>query len=84
MAEGDNADAWAQVARKITDIKDYTKEKEFYLSQLLDSVNGFAYPVEGFNSKVYKFCCGVLTCICLPSSASRCSVVPSLFNAVYK
>lgn len=55
MAEGDSEDAWAQVAGKIVDIKDYTKEKELYLSQLLDSINGFAYPVERFNPKVSKF-----------------------------
>ena len=62
MAEGDSEDAWAQVAGKIIDIKDYTKKKELYLSQLLDSINGFAYPVKGLNVKVFKFqfCCGLL------------------------
>ena len=55
MAEGDSEDAWAQVAGKIIDIKDYTKEKELYLSQLLDSINGFTYPVQGFKAKVSKF-----------------------------
>ena len=55
MAEGDSADAWAQVARKIADIKDHTKEKELYLSQLLDSINGLAYPVEAFNPKVVLY-----------------------------
>jgi len=52
MAEGDSADAWAQIAGKITAIKDYTKEKESHFSQLLDSINGLAYPVEAFNAKV--------------------------------
>lgn len=52
MAEGDSADAWAEVAEKITAIRDYTKEKEMYLNQLMDAINGLAYPVEEFNAKV--------------------------------
>lgn len=52
MAEGDSADAWAQAAEKIIAVKDYAKDKELYLSQLLDSINNFAYPVQAFNTKV--------------------------------
>ena len=52
MAEGESADAWPQIAEKIADIKNYTKEKQKYLSHLLDSINGLAYPVEEFNFKV--------------------------------
>ena len=52
MAEGDSGDAWVQIAGKITAIKEYTKEKEAYLSQLLDAINGLAYPVEKFKCKV--------------------------------
>ena len=54
MAEGDKADAWAQTAKKITAIKDYTKDKEMYLSHLLDTINGLAYPVEAFSGKVFN------------------------------
>lgn len=56
MAEGDSADAWAQIARKINAIKDYTEEKELYLSHLLDSINDLTYPVEAFNPRVFTFC----------------------------
>lgn len=51
MAEGEGADDWAETAKKITAIRDYTKENEF-LSQLLDTINGLAYPVPAFNAKV--------------------------------
>ena len=52
MAEGDSTDAWAETAEKITAIRDYAKKGQMYLSQLLDAINGLAYPVEEFNAKV--------------------------------
>jgi len=55
MAVSDNARTWIQIAEKIGAIEQYTRDNEVYIGQLLDAINGLAYPVDKFDAKVQRY-----------------------------
>lgn len=52
MAERDRDRKWIQIAEKIGALEQCMRDNEVYVGQLLDTINGLAYPVDKFDAKV--------------------------------